>query len=357
VELTVIDAHSSGAPCRTVVDGLEPLGITGRTMAEKKLFVQEELDWLRTALLEEPRGHPAVNADLVVPPCDPTADVGLIILNQRPVGPFMSGGNILSFVTSILQAGVVPIDESAPVTDVRVETAGGIVVAHAHCSRGRVERVSIENLPSYATHLGTPLDVPGIGEIAVDVAYGGMMYLLVDARDLGVEIVPEAAAEIGLLAERCRAAAAEQLLVVNPVGGTLGRQVDSTLVYSAPHASRNSGRSAVVMPMLPGPPSFASGVTTLIDRCPCGTGTSAQVASLVAKGVLGIGDTWRQESIIDEVYTVRPLRAVDVDGTAGIVPELTGSAHVYARTQVVIDDRDPLRHGFRVGDIWPGRRA
>ena len=352
--IKVVDAHSSGAPCRTVIGGLEGLGITGATMFDKKRYIQENLDWLRTAILQEPRGNPAFNADLALPACDPTADIGLVILNQRPVGPLMSGGNILAFVTAILESGVLPIDGSAPVTTVRVDTPGGLVVAHAQCAAGKVTEVAIENVPSYATHLDVPLDVPGLGRLRVDVAYGGMLYLIVSAEDLDVEIRPEFAAHIGQLAERVRSAANDALTVDNPVGGAVAGVIDQVLVRSAPHSPLNSGRSAVAMPMLAGAPTFASGVTTLIDRCPCGTGTSAQVAALVAKGALAIGEVFRQESIIDEVYRVRPLRHVQIDGRPGVVPELSGSAHVVARAELIIDDDDPLRLGFRVGDMWPG---
>ena len=352
--VSVVDAHSSGAPCRTVIGGLDELNIAGQTMLAKKRYIEDNLEWLRTALLQEPRGHPALNADLVLPPCDSSADVGLVILNQRPVGPLMSGGNILAFVTAILEVGVVPIDPNNAVTTVRVDTPGGLVVARATCRRGKVIEVAIENVPAYATHLDTALNVSGLGDLTVDVAYGGMMYLMVSAEALGVQLRPEFAAEIGHLGERVRAAANETLIVENPAGAGLSGVVDQVLVYGPAHSAENSGRSAVVMPMLPGPPTFATGVTTLIDRCPCGTGTSAQAAVLVAKGRLAIGEVFRQESIIDEVYSVKPLRLVESNGRSAIVPELSGAAHVIARSEIVISDDDPLAHGFRVGDIWPG---
>lgn len=351
--IEVVDAHSSGAPCRIVVGGLDPLGITGDTMLAKKQYVERNHDWLRTSLLQEPRGHPALNADLVVPPCDPTADVGLVIINQRPIYPLMSGGNILCFVSSILEAGVIPIDQENEITTVRVDTPAGIVVAHAKCSGDRVEHVTVENVPSFATHLDHRLDVPGIGTLKVDVAYGGMFYVIVSADDLGLTIDPENAALIVDAGERVRKAAVASIEVQNPAAVGLS-SVDAVLVASAPRSEQNQGRSAVVMPMLPGPPQFPAGVPGLIDRCPCGTGTSAQVAALVAKGAMGIGDSFRQESIIDEVYTVRADRSIAVGDHSGIVPALTGSAHLIAKSQIFVSDDDPLRYGFTVGDIWPG---
>jgi len=351
--IDVVDAHSSGAPCRIVTGGLDRLGIAGETMLEKKRYVESHHDWLRTSLLREPRGHPALNADLVLPPCDPTADVGLVIINQRPVYPMMSGGNILCFVSAILEAGVLPIDQTQPITTVRVDTPAGLVVAHATCSGDRVDHVTVENVPSYATHLDHELEVPGLGTFTVDVAYGGMFYVIVSAEDLDVTIVPENAADICELGERIRAAAVNRIHVDNPASTGMSG-VDAVNIVSAPHDAGNHGRSAVVMPMVPGAPRRSSGVRALIDRCPCGTGTSALVAALVSKGELGIGDDFRQESIIGEVYTVNAARTLDLDGTRAIVPALTGSAHLIAKSQIIVDDDDPLRHGFTVGDIWPG---
>jgi proline racemase len=351
--LDIVDAHSSGAPCRTVTGGLDSLNIVGATMLEKKKFVEDHHDWLRTALLREPRGHPALNADLVLPPCDPSADVGLVIINQRPVYPNMSGGNILCYVTSILEAGVLPIDPHNPVTTVRVETPGGIVVAHAHCRGNKVEHVTVENVPSYATHLDYQLEVPGLGTFTVDVAYGGMFYLIIAAEDLGVSIDPENAAQLCELGEHVREAAIGVIAVNNPASTSIG-SVDAVNIIAGPRSPDNHGRSAVVMPMLPGPPQHPAGVPALIDRCPCGTGTSALVAAKVAKGELVLGQDFRQESIIDEVYTVRAERMTSVGDTPAIIPALTGSAHLIAKSQIFIDDADPLRHGFSVGDIWPG---
>ena len=351
--LNVVDAHSSGAPCRTVTGGLEPLGIVGSTMLEKKKYVEDNHDWLRTALLREPRGHPALNADLVVPPCDLTADVGLVIINQRPVYPVMSGGNILCYVTSILEAGVLPINQHSPITTVRVDTPGGVVVAHAHCRGNKVDHVTVENVPSYATHLDHKLVVAGLGTFTVDVAYGGMFYVIISADDLDVSIDPQNAAQLCELGERVREAAVESIEVINPASASIG-SVDAVNIVAAPRSAENHGRSAVVMPMLPGPPQHPSGVPALIDRCPCGTGTSALVAAKVAKGELTLAADFRQESIIDEVYTVRAERHTTVGERPAIIPALTGSAHLIAKSEIFIDDADPLRHGFTVGDIWPG---
>jgi proline racemase len=254
--LNVVDAHSSGAPCRTVTGGLDSLGIVGSTMLEKKKFVEDNHDWLRTSLLREPRGHPALNADLVVAPCDATADVGLIIINQRPVYPVMSGGNILCYVTSILEAGVLPIDQHSPVTTVRVDTPGGIVVAHAHCRGDKVEHVTVENVASYATHLDHKLDVPGLGTFTVDVAYGGMFYLIIAAEDLGLTIDPENATQLCELGERVREAAVESITVNNPASAAIG-SVDAVNIVGAARSPANHGRSAVVMPMPPGHTGFA----------------------------------------------------------------------------------------------------
>jgi len=305
-------------------------------------------------LLQEPRGFPAVNADLVLPPCDPSADVGLVIINQRPIYPLMSGGNILCFATSILHAGVVKIDEDNPVTIVRIDTPAGLVIAKATCRGGIVESVCVENVASYVTHLDTKLTVPSIGDLTVDVAYGGMFYLIVSANQLGLKLTPENGADICEVGEKIRAAAMAAIKVDNPASQGMNA-IDAVMIYDKPHSSQNHGRSAVVMPMLPGAPTCARGVNALIDRCPCGTGTSAQMAVLYAKNLVKMGEDFRQESIIDEVYTARAVREVKINGRSAIIPELVGTAHIIARSVIHISDRDPLRHGFVIGDMWPGR--
>lgn len=362
--INVVDAHSAGAPCRIVVGGLDTLGISGDTMLDKKRDVETNHGWLRSTLLQEPRGHPALNADLVVPPCDPAADVGLIIVNQRPVYPNMSGGNILCFVSAILEAGVIAIDPDNPITTVRVDTPAGLVTARATCADGRVKQVAVENVPSYATHLNHKLEVPGLGVLTVDVGFGGMFYVLVAAAELDLDMTADAVSEITEAGERVRAAAAADIRVDNPAAPELS-SVDAVMAYGPPHDPVNSGRSAVVMPMLPGPPTTGCGTRALIDRCPCGTATCAQLAILHAKGLLREGQPYRQESLIGEVYTARIARTIDDDmprapggdahGRRAIIPELTGSAHLIAKSEIYVNDDDPLRHGFTVADIWPGR--
>lgn len=355
MKLKFIDAHSEGAPCRAIIDGLEEVGITGKTMLEKKVFVEQNADWLRTALLQEPRGFPALNADLVVPPCDPTCDVGLVIINQRPIYPLMSGGNILCFVGSLVATGFLPMNPDGPVTTVRVDTPAGLVIAKATAENGKLKNVAVENVPSYATHLDTVITVPGLGELTVDVAYGGMFYLIVSADQLGIELTAENAADLCEIGEAIRDAAVSQIRVDNPASKGMAT-VDAVLISDKPKSALNHGRSAVVMPMLPGAPTHAKGVNALIDRCPCGTGTSAQVAVKVAKGELAMGEPFRQESIIDTVYEVTALRATKVGARDGIVPEIKGSVHVTAEGTIHIDaDRDPLAYGFKVGDSWAGR--
>ena len=350
--LDVVDVHSGGAPCRIVTGGLDGLGIAGSTMLEKKRYVEQNLDWLRTSLLQEPRGHPAVNADLVVDACDPTADIGMIIINQRAVYPLMSGGNILCFVTAILESGVVPIDSTQAVTTVRVDTPAGLVIAHATCSGNRVLSVTVENVPSFPTHLDKIIDVPGVGTFTVDVAFGGAWYLMIQADELGVKITPEDASRLCELGERVRAAAYDAADAEDSFQGGL-REIDAVNILGSPQSVRNHGRSAVVMPMVSGAPRRGSGVRALVDRCPCGTGTSALVATLVAKGELALDEDFRQESILDQVYSVRAIRRAEQENPNAIVPAITGVAHVTAWSKIVLGKSDPLNHGFTVGDVWP----
>ncbi|MFC9549948.1 proline racemase family protein [Rhodococcus sp. NPDC056960] len=355
MEFKVIDVHSSGAPCRIVIDGLDQLGIQGSTMLEKKKYIEQNLDWFRTALLKEPRGNVALNADLVLPPCDERADVGLVILNQRPIAPLMSGGNILAFLTAILESGVVPVNPDSDITTVNVDTPAGLVTATAKIGpAGKVEHVTVANVPSYATHLDVPLQIPGVGTVTADIAYGGMFYALVEAEALGIELTADNAAVIGEMGERVRAAAIESVVIDNPAAQGLSA-VDAVMIYGPPKFSENNCRNGVVMPMLPGPPAYPTGLPALIDRCPCGTGTSAMIAALRAKGKLAVGEEFRMESIIDEVYIAKVAEEIEFHGRPAIIPELTGTGWIIARADIVVNENDPLAHGFTVGDMWPGR--
>lgn len=346
----VVDCHSSGAPVRVVVGGLEGFEIPGAAMMEKSRFMEHHLDWLRTALIWEPRGHPALNVDYLLPTCDPRADVGVVICEQSLYTP-MSGGNVICVVTALFEGGVLPM--TPPASHVVLDTPAGLVRCRAACSDGRVREVAFTNVPAFAFCLDAELDVPAIGRLRADLAYGGMTFAIVEAASCGLDLDRRNATELARVGELVRRAANEQVgEIVHPEDPSI-RGIMQTLWTGPPRSAANHGRNAVVMPGTGGGRKADGGPNALVDRSPCGTGTSARLAVLSAKGQIAVGEDFRHESLIDGVYVGRVLRTTTVGEFAGVVPEIRGSAWVTSRAEIVLAEDDPLRSGFTIADVWP----
>ena len=209
--VTVVEAHAEGEVGRVIIGGVMPP--PGKTMFERMKYLETKADDLRQMLLFDPRGGVVVSMNLVLPPCDPRADVGLIVMESRFYVP-MSGSNTMCTATVLLETGMVPMQE--PETVLTLDTPGGLVRVTAACRDGKCERVTFRNVPSFVFHLGKPVEVEGLGTVTVDVGYGGMIYALVDAEGLGFKIEPSEARDLVAVGERIKAAAAEQLPAVHP---------------------------------------------------------------------------------------------------------------------------------------------
>jgi proline racemase len=209
--LHYVDAHAEGETSRVVLGGI--IDVPGETMAEKRRHVIEHRDDLRRFLLSEPRGTVTLCADIVLPSTHPDADFGYIIIEPTDYPP-VSGTNTINTATVLLETGLIPMHE--PVTRFNLEAPGGLIAITAHCHDGKCERVTFTNRPAFATHIQTPLQVPGLGELIVDVAYGGGFFVFVDAGALGFSVVPEEAAELARLGQVIKRAAAEQFPISHP---------------------------------------------------------------------------------------------------------------------------------------------
>src|SRR5215212_6539075 len=224
--LHCVDAHAEGEPSRIVVGGV--LDVPGTTMLEKMQWLEAEGDELRRLLLFEPRGSAPLSLDVVLPSSHPQADAGFLIMESCSYEG-MSGSNTINTATVILETGIVPMTE--PVTSLVLEAPAGLVRVTADCREGRCERVTFENVPSFVLALDAPVVVPGLGEIVVDLAYGGAFCAFVDAEALGYAIVPEEARALADLGERIRPAVAGQLEIAHPVEPALSTM--SFIVFTA----------------------------------------------------------------------------------------------------------------------------
>lgn len=344
--LQAVDLHAAGEPGRVVVGGV--LDVPGATMLEKAQHLEHHGDSLRRLLLREPRGYPALCANVILPPTNPAADAGYVIMEHVEY-PGMSGTNTICVATALLETGMLPMIE--PVTEITLEAPAGLIRIRATCAGGKVTGITFRNVPAFATHLDTPIEVPQVGTVTVDVAYGGMFYVIADAEALGFRLVPDEGRDITRVTEMIKAAAAEQLPVVHPeqpgfAGITIGQ-------LSGPaHDPRNSWRNVVTVSTAALDWARPSTWTGVIDRSPCGTGTCAKMATLHARGRLAVDGEFRHEGILDTVFTGRVEAETAVGGRAAIVPSITGTAWITGFASYVVDPTDPFPEGYTVGDIW-----
>jgi proline racemase len=259
----------------------------------------------------------------------------------------MSGSNTMCVVTVLLECGVLPMVE--PVTTLTLDTPAGLVGVTANCEQGRVTAVTIRNVPAFATHLDVPIEVAGAGTLTVDVSWGGMFYVIADGARAGFRLTPDEGADLVAYGEKIRAAAREQIAVAHPENAAIDF-IEGTLLYAPPHRAENSGRSSVVVPSPSGRRDRAQG---MLDRSPCGTGTSAQVAALHARGRIALGTPFRQEGILDTIFVVTPVEETRAGDRNAVIPSIQGRAWITGFAQYVLAPDDPFPEGFMVGDIWP----
>jgi proline racemase len=305
-----------------VVAGVEPP--PGRSVREQMEALRAD-DRLRRFLLREPRGSVATHANLIVPSTRDDCAYGYVIMEPTEY-PLMSGSNTICVATVLLETGMVELTE--PETVVRLEAPAGVVEVRCTCREGRVENVELTNVPAYATHLDATLDVDGIGELSVDVAFGGMWYAIADAAALGFAIEPHEARALCDAGERIRVAAKAQLS--NDV---------SIVQIAEPWCGVGAvTRNAVVI--APG----------RLDRSATGTGLSARMATLHARGLMSVGDVMTHASPIGSTFDGRIVAETE----RGIVPAIRGSGFVTGRFELYVDERDPFPEGYLVNDTWPG---
>jgi proline racemase len=345
--ITAVDAHAGGEPGRVIVGGV--LDVPGGSMFEKRLYLESQMDWLRKRMLREPRGYPGLCCNLILPPTLPEADAGFVIMEQTDYPP-MSGSNTICVATVLLETGMVPMRE--PVSELVLEAPAGLVRVTAQCANGKVRAVTFRNVPAFVVHLDAALEVPQLGTVSVDVAYGGMFYVIADAARFGLRLAPDEGREIVRIGEMLKAAAREQLPVTHPLQPEVSGYSVAQL-SGPPHSADADMRNAVVISTGAFDWARSDTWTGALDRSACGTGTCARMATLYARGKLALGRPFRHEGILGTVFTGCLVEETRVGPCTGVVPTITGSAWISGISQYVLDVEDPFPEGFIVGDLWP----
>lgn len=332
----IVSCHAEGEVGDVIVGGVAPP--PGETLWAQSRFIARD-QALRNFVLNEPRGGVFRHVNLLVPPRNPRAQMGFIIMEPEDTPP-MSGSNSICVATVLLDTGIVPMSE--PETRLVLEAPGGLVEVVASCRNGKAERIRVTNVPSFADRLGAPLEVAGLGTLSVDTAYGGDSFVIVDAAALGFAVAPDEARELAETGIRITRAANEQLGFTHPTNPDWAH---ISFCQIARPVERRDGRlsAANAVAIQPGK----------IDRSPTGTGASARMAVLRAKGEMQVGDTYLARSIIGSEFLGRIEADTDLGGRPAIVPSISGRGFICGTRIDMLDPDDPWPAGYKLSDTWP----
>jgi proline racemase len=334
----IVSCHAEGEVGDVIVGGVAPP--PGDTLWEQSRFIARDQS-LRNFVLNEPRGGVFRHVNLLVPPKNPRAQMGWIIMEPEDTPP-MSGSNSICVATVLLDAGILPMTE--PETRLTLEAPGGLVEIVAQCRDGKAERITVTNVPSFADKLQVPLEVEGIGTLAVDTAYGGDSFVIVDAPSLGFSVTPDEARELAETGIRITRAANEQLGFAHPTNADWTHFSFCQIAMPVEHRD-GLLTAANAVAIQPGK----------IDRSPTGTAVSARLAILAARGQIGPGEVLRARSLIGGQFEGRIVGATRVGDLPAILPEISGRAWITGTHQHMLDPADPWPEGYRLSDTWGAR--
>ncbi|CAH0046188.1 unnamed protein product [Clonostachys solani] len=331
-----IGVHCGGEVVDVVTGGVRD--VPGDTMFEKMMHLWKKEDSMRNLLLNEPRGCSAMCHNIVLPPCNPEADIGLVIMEHEEYPP-MSGANTVGVATALLETGMIPMNE--PETVCKFDTPAGLVEVYAQCENGKCKSVRFYNVPAFVFYIDKEVTIPGLGTVNVDIVYGGMIYALVDAASCGLSIESKHGAKLVEVGMRVLKAVQEQTDPIHPENPEI--RGASVFQWTQPIRDHGDGKTAInTVVVAPG----------RLDRSPCGTGTCARLAALHARGELAEGEPFYHKSIIGSEFIGQVHGAAKVGKYDAVCPSVTGSAWITAYKQVVLHPTDPFPEGFRVGDKW-----
>jgi len=328
LKITTIDAHAEGEPLRIIIGGFPDLH--GETILERRRYAKQHHDRLRTALMWEPRGHADMYGCLVLPPVTPEADFGVLFLHNEGFST-MCGHGIIAVSTVAAQTGMVPVSE--PETRVRIDTPAGLVTAHARITEGRVSSVYFHNVPSFVLALDETVEVPGIGPVRYDIAFGGAFYAFVDADALGLPLTADNYRTLIERGMQIKHAVMRSRSIEHPFEEDLGFLYGT--IFIGPPLSHDADSRNVCI--------FAEGE---VDRSPTGTGVSARLALHYARGEISVDQPIVIESIIGSRFTGRVVKQTNYGPHRAVIPEVEGRAYITGKNQFVIDPEDPFGGGF-----------
>jgi proline racemase len=328
LRITTVDAHTEGEPFRVITGGFPDL--SGATILEKRRYAKEKLDHLRTALMWEPRGHADMYGCLITPPVTPGSDLGILFMHNEGFST-MCGHGIIGIATVALETGMLPANE--PETTLKIDTPAGLVTAHAVIKGGRVQRVRFQNVPSFVLALDEIVDVPGLGQVRYDLAFGGAFYAYVQAEKIGLTCTP---ADYRPLIEKGMAIK-HAVMAARPIPHPFEDDLSflyGTIFTGPALAEEGYSRNVCI---------FAEGE---VDRSPTGTGVSGRLALHYARSEIGLNQPIIIESIIGSRFTGRVLDTTTFGPYPAIIPEIEGTAHLTGRHEFWIDPEDPFWRGF-----------
>ena len=326
---SAIDTHTEGMPTRVITGGIG--AVAGKTMFERKLALERELEPVRTLLMCEPRGHTAMFGAILQPPARPDADWGVLFIDAAGSLPMCVHATI-GVATALVETGMVDVSE--PVTAIRLDTPAGLVTAEVAVRDGRAESVTIENVPSFLAARDCTVSLPGIGSVSYDMAFGGSFFAILPARSVGLDLEVENVPALIARALELRAKINDEARPVHPINQEIA--VCQHILFTGPGRNGSTARNTVV-----GPPGW-------IDRSPCGTGTSARMAQLHARQELPLNEPYIHDSVLGSRFVGRLVATSQVGPYAAVVPQITGRAWITGLSTYMVDPSDPFQAGFLV---------
>jgi trans-L-3-hydroxyproline dehydratase len=328
LKITAIDAHTGGEPFRVIIDGFPEL--KGNTILERRRYAKENYDHLRTALMWEPRGHADMYGCILTPPVTPNADFGILFIHNEGFST-MCGHGIIGIATVVLETGMLPI--TSPITKIKIDSPAGLITAYAHIENGHVKSVSFHNVPSFVAELDAIVDVPELGKVRYDLAFGGAFYAYVDVKDVDITCSPNdfrPLIEKGMAIKR---AVMQSHPIEHPFEKDLGFLYGTIFVGPPTQADSQSQNVCI----------FAEGE---VDRSPTGTGVSGRLAIHHRRGEIKLNESILIESIIGSKFSGKVIEETTFGPYPAIVPEVEGDAQITGRNELWINPNDPLKDGF-----------